>query len=239
MPRRFAAAPLLLLIALGTGGACTATPAATSGTPTPPISIPTASPPIETAGAETPAETAPVGTPAETELVPTAPAATSAVSFDPDEALEEMFPDDIGGVPLEVSSATGEGVLTFMGDSDPERVGAFLGAFGKTIEDASAAFAFSFVPGETATDIGGITILGLRVSGVPADQLVDGFTGLVTAETPDAEVSEATISGKSVTVVADPTESPDDAVTLYGVGDVVFVVGGTPELVEEALAELP
>jgi hypothetical protein len=236
MPRRSVTAPLIALITLAVVPACTSAPAATPASPSAPVSTisPTQAP--ESAPAETgPAETEPV----ETEAPLTAPPLTAPPSFDPDESLEDMFPDDIGGQPLEVESATGQGILTFMGGSDPVRVGAFLGEFGKTIDDASAAFALGFVPGETATDIRGVSILGLRVADVPADQLVTGFTGLVTAEAPNSDVSEETIGGKQVTVIVDPDEGADQAVNLYGVGDVVFIVGGTPDLVEEAIGKLP
>jgi hypothetical protein len=246
MPRRSTTAPLVSLIALGTLAACTATPAGTTGRPSPAISLPAVSPPADTAAPEpSPAETEPAETPgagtpaAPTGAVPTVPAETGAATFGPDVSLEEMFPDDVAGQSLDVTSTTGEGILGLLPDLDPARIGAFMARYGKTIQDASAAFTFSFVPGATAGDIGVISIAGLRVAGVPADDLVTGFTEIVTADTPGAEVTQTTISGKEVTVVADPTESPDQAVTLYGVSDVVFVVGGTPDHVEETLGKLP
>jgi hypothetical protein len=241
MSRRSTTTPSLAIIGLGILVACTAipatsTPAETEPTETADETLPAGTAPVEVSpGATRPDETAPAATLPIGSAVPT----PSAAIFEPDEALEDMFPDDIGGQPLSVRSTTGEGILGLLPDLDPGRIGALLGQYGKTFEDASAAFAFAFISGEDPDDLGIISIAGLRVAAVPADQLVTGFTDIVTADAPGAEVTETTIAGKDVTVVSDPAEDPDSAVMLYGTDDVVFVMSGTPEHVEEALSELP
>ena len=49
---------------------------------------------------------------------------------------------------------------------------------------------------------------------------------------------QQTVAGKTVTAVVDP-EDAENTAFLYPAGDVVFLVGGTPNHVEEAFAKLP
>ncbi len=171
---------------------------------------------------------------------PDQPPGQPNASLVPDLPLEALFPDDVGGQTLTVQSASGQSVRDlFPGDNDDSaELDALLTRLGTTIDNVSAAFTFSFGPGATETEFQGISIFAMRVRNVPATNLVSTFVEVSQEEAPGSEVGTATIGGKAVTTLTDP-ESPDETAYFYPVGDVLFFMGGTPALVEEALAELP
>jgi hypothetical protein len=163
----------------------------------------------------------------------------------PDQPLEDMFPDDLGGQPVQVQSAQGATITSLFQGSDAAEINEVLAPFGKTVDDASAAFAIHLIPNPTdPTDIRGATLVALRVQGVPSQDLIARFAQLIAEQQAEAgespaAIAPATISGKSVTRVT-PAGAPEDGhLNLYGIGDVMFMIGGTPALVEEAFAELP
>ena len=163
----------------------------------------------------------------------------------PDQPLEDMFPDDLGGQAVSVQSAQGATITSLFEGSEASEINAILAPFGKTVDDASAAFSFHFIQNATdPTNISGATIIALRVQGVPSSDLVARFAQLVAEEQAaagesPAAIAPATIAGKSVTRVTPAGADAEGAINLYGVGDVMFVVGGTTAIVEEAFAELP
>ena len=229
MARSIAGVTLLAILLAACGGAAPATTTPSQGAPTdtaPSAAAPTDSQPPASS------DSAPSADPKDA-------AATPATSFIPDQPLEDAFPDEIGGLPVQVQSATGEGIFAFLPGSDPEEVAQFLGGMGATIDDLSAANAFHLVPGDSVTDITGVSILALRVQEVDGTRLRDAFADLVAAEAPGATVQEGTIAGKDVLLIADPEAAADQVIHLYAIGDVVFMVGGTPELVVETFTKLP
>ncbi len=216
--RRGLASPILgVLLAALLAAACSGTPGTTAA--------PNASNPQVT---QPPVTAPPV----------TAPPITAPPSIVADLPLEDLFPDEIGGHPLDVESAAGPSVLTMFNATDPAEFDDLLSQVGATIDQMSAALAFNFFPGASDGDFTGISILAFRLRGVPASATLPTLVALRQQDEPDSEVSQQTIGGKSVTAVVDP-ENPDNAAFLYAVGDVVFMVGGTPGLVEEAFAKLP
>jgi len=159
-------------------------------------------------------------------------------SFAPDADLEALFPTTVAGHTLTVTSAKGQDVIPAFGGENPEEIQNFVSDLGATMDQVSAAFSFGLFPGATAGEFTGLTLVAIRVQGVPAANTLAGLTELTKKDVPDAVVGPATIGGKQVTAITSPTE-PDENVYLYPVGDVVFFSGGTPELVGEAFAQLP
>lgn len=229
MARPIAGVTLLAILLAACGGGAPATTTPSQGAPTdtaPSAAAPTDSQP------PAPTDSAPSAD-------PTDAAGTPATSFIPDQPLEDAFPDELGGQPVEVRSATGEGVFEFLGGSDPAEVEGFLSGLGASVEDLSAAFAFLLIPGDSVADMTGASILALRVEGANGAQLRDYFAEQIREDAPGSTIDESNLAGKDVLAIADPAEDEDEIVYLYAVGDAVFIVGGTPELVEETLTKLP
>jgi hypothetical protein len=170
---------------------------------------------------------------------------TAPISLRPDLPLEDMFPDDIGGQPVQVQSAQGETIAGLFSGSSVEELNAIFTPFGKSINDASAAFSFHLIQNASdPTDITGVTIAAVRVSGVPGSGLMQRFAQMIIEEQTEAGESPAamepaTVAGKSVTRVLPADADPEDALYFYSVGEVMFMVGGTPALVEEVFTKLP
>jgi hypothetical protein len=225
------------LLVLGCGAA------APQASPTTPAESPAAASPTQaTLPTEAPVAT---GTPLQTESAtptPEAPTPTDGTApgtIAPDQPLEDLFPDELGGRQLEVQSATGEAILTLMGETEPDDLNEFLGDMGASIDQMSVAFAFSFGPGATADEFTGVTLFAYRIRGVQGSQMLTRLAEMVREDAEDAELGTATISGKTVTTVREQDADEDATAYLYPVGDVVFMAGGTPSLVEEAFAKLP
>ena len=162
----------------------------------------------------------------------------SIPSFPPATELESLFPDQVGGNSITIRSARGEDVVSQFAASDPDRFRTFITDLGASVDQISAALSFNLWPGATAGEFTGVTITALRVEGVPASTTLAGFTAWVEDDIDGAQVSQQTIGGKSVTAIVDP-EDAESSAFLYAAGDVVFMVGGTPALVEEAFSKLP
>jgi hypothetical protein len=223
------------LLVLGCGAA------APQASPTTPAESPAAASPTQaTIPTEAPVAT---GTPLQTQAptpeppTPTVDAAPGTIA--PDQPLEDLFPDELGGRTLEVQSATGEAILTLLGETEPDDLNEFLGDMGASIDQMSVAFAFSFGPGATADEFTGVTLFAYRIRGVQGSQMLTRLAEMVRQDADDAELGTATISGKTVTTVREQDADEDATAYLYPVGDVVFMAGGTPSLVEEAFAKLP
>jgi hypothetical protein len=166
-------------------------------------------------------------------------AACSAAPASPSN-LEDAFPDEIAGHQLQVTSASGEGVITQFAQSNPEGFRNFISGLGANMDQVSAAISFNIWPVDSAqTDFTGLTMVAMRIAGVPATTVVPQFVNFVKEDVGDAaQVTQETVAGKSVTAVRDP-EDAENTAFLYPSGDIVFLVGGTPAHVEEALSKLP
>jgi hypothetical protein len=155
----------------------------------------------------------------------------------PDQPLEDLFPDTVGGNTLSIESAQGESVRSLLGD-DPTAFNEFLTSLGTSIDQVSAAFSFNLWPGATQGELTGLTISAVRVRNIPAATVAQNLVGLVQEDVDNAQVSQSTVAGKPVTAITNP-ENAEESVYLYPVGDVTFIVGGTPAHVEEAFSKLP
>jgi hypothetical protein len=161
------------------------------------------------------------------------------LSFQPDLNLESLFPETIGGNPLEVTSATGSDVIPAFASNSPEDFMAVITGLGATIDQVSAGMSFNLWPGPTEGDFTGLTMIALQVRGVAAPQTMAALVGLVQEDVDNAQVGPQTIGGKNVTGITNPDDAEEN-VYLYAWNDVVFLVGGSPQAyVEEALSKLP
>jgi hypothetical protein len=164
--------------------------------------------------------------------------AIPSVDVAPDNDLEALFPDTVNGQPLQVTSASGEGVLTQFATNSPDEFRSFISDLGANMDQVSAAFSFSLFPGATATDLTGLTLAAIRVQGVESTRTLAGLAEITKDEVSNAQIGTATIGGKSVTSIANP-EDEEENVYLYAYSDIVFLGGGTPQHVEEAFSQLP
>jgi hypothetical protein len=181
------------------------------------------------------AVTSPSPSPATTSASPS-PAAASAsagllpsLSLHGDAALEAMLPDQIGGTTLQKFSFQGAGAFS-SGASGSQELQDALGQIGKSPNDVSFAVAAS-------TD-SGLTIGAFRVNGADANNVVSAFIQAGQKANPGTTVSDASISGKSVKKVVDPSETKPTYV--YAHGDVMFFVQADSDaLLNEVFGKLP
>lgn len=148
-------------------------------------------------------------------------------SFHSDQDLEDLFPDEIGGVDITVLSMTGD---QFLGQGTSPELDAALSALGKSASDLSVAFGGA----------GTITIIAFKIAGVPASSIETALFQAYQQQT-EATISDATFSGKSVKKIT-PTDTSEDISYLYGVQDVIFAVGGmdvTDAQLTEVFSKLP
>jgi hypothetical protein len=178
----------------------------------------------------------PTGLPSGLPTIP--PIDVPSVSIVPDQSLEDLFPDTIGGNVIEVESASGASVGPFFNADDETEFNAFLTRIGAAADQVSAARSFHIWPGATASEFTGLTIVAVRVRGVPAANTLQSMVTVVQEDVENATVGTATLGGKTVTSITNPEDSNDNAY-LYAVGDVTFLVGGTAAHVEEAFSQLP
>jgi len=152
-----------------------------------------------------------------------------------DEALETLIPDEVGGITLEKESMTGADVLGDEGVT-PE-LQAFLQAVGADVGDISAAFGTGF-NADDPEDF--VFISAFRVAGANEDALLAEMQSSMESEYEGAEVNQANLGGKDVTIIAYGDGPERQMVYLHARGDIMFVVfGSTEELVEEALSKIP
>ena len=171
------------------------------------------------------------------------PLASAAASAQPDPTLEAVMPDEIGGQPFEVTSGVGAAAFAGSSPEDQQQLTDFLAGFDRTVEDMSFAMGFSMIPSPSdPTDFRGLSIVAFRVRDVAGADLQTELVKLYLEQAgmPDAQAVETAIAGKPVVSIADPSSTdPTQSIFVRAAEDMVFLVGGTPDLVEEAIAKLP
>ena len=149
---------------------------------------------------------------------PTPQPVPSLIHADAD--LEALFPDSVGGQPLEVQSMAGVGAF---GNSEADllaRIEEMLAAQGKTLDDVSVAFVFG----------ADHAILAFKVAGGDpsafGNLLLESFGTEVT--TTDQEPGQ--VAGKDVTIVTAGGQTS----YIYSSGEVLWLVGAEePQLTED------
>jgi hypothetical protein len=209
-------------LALGLLAACTGAPSTTPGPVAPQVTIPPL-PSLDIPSIDIPSFALP------SLEIPSVPPASE---------LEALFPDEVGGNSLSLVSARGEDVIGRFAGNQPDRFRNFISDLGATIDQISAAISFNLWSGASAGEFTGLTITAFRIEGVPATNTLAGLTTWLQEDVDNAQVTTQTVAGKSVTAIVNPDDAESSAY-LYAAGDVVFVVGGTPALVEETFTKLP
>lgn len=134
------------------------------------------------------------------------------------------------------SSAGGLAGLPLFGDSEADRLDQLLQDIGATREQVGVAT--GTLVSEAGVREEGLAMVALRVRGVAAASTMARLAQLIGADVPNTAIGPQELGGKAVTAITN-TQDIAEAVFLYPTGDAVFLVSGTPDLVEEALAQLP
>lgn len=167
------------------------------------------------------------GSPSSTAAPPATsiPGPTPAATPNTAGPLEDLVPDEVGGVRLVKTTVHGPD----LGELDPQEAANFA----KVLENVDGPLeAFSAVSGTGD----GIAIAAWRVEGTDGRQLGEAFIGFILG-LGDAEVDDITIGGKEVKRVTPADTNP---IHIYVTGEVMFVVqAADAALVEEAFAALP
>ena len=147
-----------------------------------------------------------------------------------DAELEELLPDEIGGVTLTKFSMRG---AEFMTQGDQEFTD-FLDRINAEADDVSVAFGVSMDASQSGTGV-----FAFQVRGTDNDVLLDELAGSLEDDGTATGFEDANVGGKDVRRAA----AGDDAqgsVYLYGVGDIVFFITTTDEdAAAEVLSDLP
>ena len=145
--------------------------------------------------------------------------------------LASVLPDEVGGITIEYTSASGEEAIGSEGMTPEAR--AFLESVDADASDISTAFGFGF-----DTEAGsGVSIVAFRIAGADEGRLRDEFRSVMEQEG-TTFLEESSLAGKTVLAFGEAESEPEGF--MYVKDDTVFVVGGSPpELVEEAIAGLP
>lgn len=154
-----------------------------------------------------------------------APAATDPEPIHAFPELEARLPRHIGAIVLDTFSLAGG----FEGEPGTGASGALFAnavqALGRIPADLQLAFAR---PIDRATDV---VVAAYRLPGIDGAQLL----GMLGPEDVDGSIEPATIAGKEVLALLEV-----EATTYaYAADDVVYVVGGAPELIRPAIEALP
>ena len=158
--------------------------------------------------------------------LPSAPTPVAVPSFEADPELEALFPDTIGGQPLSVESMAGSQIAGSAASEGFAAVQATLDAQGKTLDDVSAAFAF--------TSDAAASIIAIRVAGGDAAPVAQALLTALSGGQ-DFEAAPGDVAGRDVTVL-----STDDGSTyLYVNGDVAWFVDAEEPALSEIIGALP
>jgi hypothetical protein len=172
------------------------------------------------------------------------PTAEPMPSFVGDQELVDLFPDEIGGVKVDVLSFTGQELLANASGDDGEaavkQITDVLTSLGKTIDDVSFGFA-SVSKGAT-----GVLLVALRVRGADATAFAPLVMPLFESEFLDS-FSDPTqtptqVGSRDVIMVTDgPPSDTGNKAYVYARNDIVWLVAvlGTDVAIEDVLGALP
>lgn len=173
------------------------------------------------------------------------PAAALAQSPSADPSRSESgaampFPTTLGGQPLDVRTYTGTEWLAESSAVSPDSAAfasdaqAMLASVGATVDDLSVASALvEPIPGTQAV------ILGLRVQGVEARNIVEQSVGLLLGDIEEPEFVLRPIGSRWVLRVVDAAIPGVYPRTVYIVGDTAWYIGADEAYVQELLEQLP
>lgn len=150
--------------------------------------------------------------------------------------LADLLPLEIDGQPLEHQAGTGQAGLDLLANADVDDITEQLERLRVPVDQLSVAEAGDI---DTATDEDGIGIVAVEVPGVlftpssgPQTRFVSSLLGIEG----NARVGYATLANRTTSTILDPAGTTKTYV--YGRNDVIFIVRGPEDLVEEAFGTL-
>jgi hypothetical protein len=150
-----------------------------------------------------------------------------APSYEADEELEALFPDSVGGQPLQVQTATGEDIFLQSEDSEAlQQMEELLVANGLTPSDLSIGIAY---PSDMSS-----SVTALRFPSVEASAFVDGVINSIGGGEA-AERSDTQIAGKDVIKLT----IGELVQYLYPKGEVIWAVTAQEPALTEIFEALP
>lgn len=145
--------------------------------------------------------------------------------------LASLLPTEVGGITIQYQSASGE--AAFGSEGMTPEVEAFLTRVGADSSNISSAFGFGF----SADAEAGLSIVAFRIAGADEGRLRDEFRTVLEEQGTEV-IAETSVAGKDVLAFGPAESEPEGFV--YVKGDTIFIVGGSPpELVEDAISQLP
>jgi hypothetical protein len=145
-----------------------------------------------------------------------------------DPGLEKLLPDTVDGktlMKLSVGPVSSLGVAGAQGVKDAA----------KQIGDGSGNFGLAYA----GDPDGKFNLFALRIPGAESSALLTSFAQMTLAETPGGKAESATLGGRSVVHIIDPTNDLGD-VWFYAIGDTLYgVQAGSATEATKLLALLP
>ena len=162
------------------------------------------------------------------------------------QGLADLFPDEIGGIPVDVTSLSGQQVLAGAGGPDADapitRITEALTSMGKTIDDLGLGYTTVV---DNATGAFAL-VVALQVRGADAATLaplvMPLFTSAFLTTFSDPQEAVTQVDGRDVIMVTDgPPADTRNKAYVYPKDDVVWLVvaDGTGITVEDVLSTLP
>ena len=152
-------------------------------------------------------------------------------------SLADLLPLDVGGQSLTHQAGTGQEAIALLPNADVEDLTEQLERLRLSVDQLSLAEAGDI---EAATDEEGLGILAVRVPGVlftpgsgPQTRFVSSLLGIA----PNARTGYSTLANRTTTTILDPTGG-STRTYVYGPTEVIFIVRGPEDLVEEAFSKL-
>lgn len=175
--------------------------------------------------------------PSPSQARPTAPAGSPSVKPRPsqklvvphdDPELEKLLPNEVAGkvlMKLSVGPVSSIGVAGAQGIKDAA----------KQIGDGSGNFGLAYA----GDPDGKFNLFALHINGADPSALLTSFTQMTLSETLGGKAESATLGGRSLVHVIDPTSQIGD-VWFFAKDDTLYgVQAGSPELATQLLALLP
>jgi hypothetical protein len=163
-----------------------------------------------------------------------------------DQGLADLFPDEVGGIAVEVTSLSGQQMLANSsgpeGQATVKQITDALTSLGKTIDDVGVGYAMVV---DSATGAYAV-IVALQVRGADATALEPFVKPLFMSEfldsVADPQETPTQVAGKDVIMVTDgPPSDTGNKAYIYPKNDVVWLVVavGTGMTSEDVLGTLP
>jgi hypothetical protein len=189
---------------------------------------------VPSAGVQSPPGLPSFALPSGSFAIPSGSIAIPSFSFpSEDKEFEARLPNAINGVTL--TKYSWKGADFFAADnSNSHNLQDLLNALGKAPADLSIAFA------SDPTGRLGVTIGAFKVTGADGNALLAEFLKAASRDAPSDTFTQASVGGRNVTQITDPTDTARATVYVFTTGDVLFDVQSTDQvLAAAALQAIP